>query len=203
MVIPAMKETGERVARKRKIENIWRETERQKAALHVPAGGGVWRTPQLYLGVIVVLAVLGGAIFKATDSAVQRKAESPHLLAMGNIDALAEALGRYRFHVGDYPSAEQGLFALIRDPQTAKWNGPYVNQIRKDPWNMPFVYEPPTDNGALPLLLSCGPDRARGTADDIRPDPARFDPGTEWTNGWLSVRERLPGVMILRTLTTE
>lgn len=203
MVIPSMKETSERTARKRKVENIWRDAERQMSAMRGPVGAGVWRTPQLYLGAIVVLAVLGGALFKATDSAVQRRAEAPHLLAIQNIDALAEALGRYRFHVGNYPSVELGLFALIRDPETPKWNGPYVNQIRKDPWNVPFVYEPPKDGETLPVLLSCGPDRTRGTPDDLRAEPARFDPGTEWTNGWLSVRERMPGITILKALPEE
>jgi type II secretory pathway pseudopilin PulG len=85
----------------------------------------------------------------------------------------------------------------VRDPPAPKWDGPYINQLRKDPWGVPFVYEPPGDETAPPRVFSCGADKTPDTADDIHPDPARFDPGTEWTNGWVSARERLPGVTIL------
>ena len=174
-----MKETSERMARRRKIDNIWRECEQEKAGLRGAMAPGLWRSPKLYIGAVVALAVIGGAVFKATDAAVQRKAESPEFRAMRHVDVLAEALGRYRFHVGCYPAPEQGLAALVRDPLVPKWDGPYINRLRKDPWDMPFVYEPPADGAGHPALFSCGPDKVRGTADDIKPDPARFDPGTE------------------------
>lgn len=197
MIVPAMKETSERMARRRKIDNLWREVEQKKAELRGVVEPGLWRNPKVYIGIVVALAVIGAAIFKATDSAVERNVESPLLRAIRHVDVLAEALGRYHFHVGAYPLAEHGLAALVRDPAIEKWNGPYINQLRRDPWDVHFVYEPPTNSTSPPVVLSCGPDRKRGTADDITPDPARFDPGTEWTNGWLSARERLPGVMVL------
>ena len=201
MVVPAMKATSERMARRRKIENIWRECEQKKAELQGVMVPGLWRNPKVYLGVVLGLAVLGGAVFQATDRAVERKVEPPHLRALRHVDVLAEALGRYRFHVGAYPDAAQGLAALVRDPQVPKWNGPYINQLRKDPWGTPYVYEPVSN--ALPLLLSCGPDKVRGTPDDLKPDPARFDPGTGWTNGWVSESQRLPGVTVLQALPAE
>ena len=199
MLVPAMRDPNPRVARKRKIENIWRECERKKAELHGPAAPGVWRNPKFYFGVIVVLAAVGGAVFQATDSAVKRQAEAPHRRALRHVDVLAEALGRYRFHTGVYPTREQGLAALVRDPVTVpKWDGPYINQLRNDPWGTPYVYEP-SDEGP-PKVFSCGPDKTRGTPDDLHPDPARFDPGTEWTNGWVSADQRLPGVKILKSV---
>ena len=200
MVVPAMRETSVRMARKRKIDHIWRECERQMSELHGAVTPGLWRNPKVYFGVVLVLAVIGGVVFQATDRAVQRKAEPPHLRAMRHVDVLAEALGRYRFHIGTYPDAAQGLAALVRDPQVAAWDGPYINQLRKDPWGTPYGYEPAT-NGP-PEVFSCGADRLRGTPDDVRPDPARFDPGTDWTNGWVSARERLPGVTVLPSRTS-
>jgi len=198
-----MKATSERMARKRKIENIWRECERQKAEVQGVVNPGIWRNPKFYVGVILVLAVIGGAVFQATDRAVARRVESPVIRAMRNVDVLAEALGRYRFHTGVYPDREQGLAALVRNPQTVpKWNGPYINQLRRDPWGTPYVYDA-TDSNGVPVVLSCGPDKVRGTADDVKPDPARFDPGTDWTNGWVSEEQRLPGVTILQSLPAE
>ncbi|MDD4102402.1 MAG: type II secretion system protein GspG [Kiritimatiellae bacterium] len=202
MLVPALRAPNPRLARRRKIENIWREYERRKADMQVAISPRMWRNPKFYLGAIFLMAIIGGAVFHATDSAVTRRVEPPHIVAMRHVDVLAEALGRFCFHVGSYPTSEQGLLALARRPVgVPAWNGPYINQLRDDPWGTPFFYEPPREAaGALPTLLSCGPDGLRGTADDIAPDPARFDPGTEWTNGWLSAEERLPGVRVLRSL---
>ena len=118
MIVPAMKELSERQTRRRTVERIRRDSERQKASLQGHVAPGLWRTPKVYFAVIAVLAILGGAIFRASDRASQRKeAEPPHFRAMRHVDVLAEALGRYRFHVGTFPSVEQGLAALVRDPQ--------------------------------------------------------------------------------------
>ena len=195
MVVPKMREPNPRLAKRRKIENIHREYERKKAELHGAVQTTMFRYPKFYFGVIVVLALVGSWLFKATDSAVQRAVVPPHVRTLRNLDVLAEALGRYRFHVGAYPAESQGLAALVRDPQVPRWSGPYINFLRKDPWGTDFVYRPPT-NG-LPLLFSCGPDRLPGTPDDLRPDTARFDPGTAWTNGWLPTAQRLRGVVIV------
>ncbi|HRR34717.1 MAG TPA: type II secretion system protein GspG [Kiritimatiellia bacterium] len=195
-----MKTLNERQMRRRAVERIRRECEQQKAELRAPAVFGMWRSPRMYLVIIAGLALIGGLLFRASDRAAQRNVEPSHLRAMRHVDVLAEALGRYRFHVGAFPNAEQGLAALVRDPQVPRWNGPYINQLRRDPWGTPYVYEP-ASNG-LPLVLSCGADRMRGTADDILPDPARFDPGTAWTNGWLPAAERYrPGVTVLPSPT--
>ncbi|MGI6496057.1 MAG: type II secretion system protein GspG [Kiritimatiellia bacterium] len=98
-------------------------------------------------------------------------------------------------------------------PRIAGWIGPYVNRIRPDPWGTPYAYElpapesvPPAPEASgdrpedaprmRPTLFSCGPDKRAGTEDDLFPDPAAFDVGTDWTNGWVSGPARLPGVWI-------
>lgn len=203
MVVPSMRKPCARMAKKRKIEQIRRETEMKKAALRV-FSDSFWRNPKFYFGVIAVLAILGTALFNAADNANKKKTESPLMRAIRHIDVLAEALGRYHFHTGTYPAREQGLAALVRNPRTVpKWNGPYINLLRNDPWQTPFHYEPPPKPGELPTLFSCGPDRIEGTADDLYPDATRFDPGTAWTNGWVSEERRLPGVWILPSPTNH
>ncbi len=196
MVVPSMREPNERLMRKRKVENIWRDCERQKAELQSVVPSGVFHNPKFYVGTIAVLAVLGGLLFRASESSTDRLATVQYLRAMRHVDTLAEALGRYRFHTGMYPDASQGLLALVRDPHVPHWDGPYINQLASDPWRTPYVYEPST-NGLPPRVLSCGPDKVRGYSDDQKSDPARFDPGTEWTNGWVSAKERRPGITVL------
>ncbi len=181
--------------RHRSIERIRRSYERQKQELHGQLPPSLFRNPTFYFGVMAIFALVGVLLFNAADQSAVRKKDSPYQRSMRHVDVLAEALGRYHFHVGAYPSAEQGLAALVRDPGVPGWLGPYINLLRNDPWGSPFVYEPQA--GAPPLILALGPDKKRGTADDILPDPASFNPGTDWTNGWVSAGERLIGVTIL------
>ena len=188
----------ERRTRRRAKERIWREAERQKAALGASPPGGGRRNPRVYLAAVLLLAVLGGLLLKAAGAASSRKAGNPLLRAMRHVDTLATALGRYRFHTGRYPDARQGLNALVRDPLDAPgWDGPYVSHIATDLWDTPYVYRPDTPANGHPLVYSCGPDRRPGTPDDIHPDPACFDPGTAWTNGWVSAARRTRGVRVL------
>lgn len=201
MVVPKMRETSERFARHRKIEAIWRENEQKKAELHGVLSPSMFRNPKFYFALMFIMTAIGYALFSATDKAVDRKKTSPELRTLRNLDVLAEALGRYHFHVGRYPSVRQGgLGALVRAPGPIidpKWKGPYINLLCKDEWGMPYVYEVPKKQGELPTLFSCGPDRVPNTADDLKPDPVKFDPGTAWTNGWVAAEERVPGVKIL------
>lgn len=195
MRVPVKQTTEQWCLRRRALNRIAREYEQKKAELQGAVPPTLFRNPRFYLGVIAVLALIGGSLFTATDRAVQKREVSPPMRTLRHLDVLAEALGRYRFHVGSYPTPAQGLAALVRDPHVPKWDGPYINLLRKDPWETPFVYAPPT-NG-LPILFSCGPDKKPGTPDDLHPDPARFEPGTEWTNGWVSAEKRLIGVTVL------
>ncbi len=193
--VPVKQTTEQWCLRRRALNRIAREYEQKRAELQSAVPPTLFRNPKFYLGVIVVLALIGGSLFTATDRAVQKLEVSPPMRALRHLDVLAEALGRYRFHVGHYPTAAQGLAALVRDPHVPQWDGPYINLLRKDPWETPFVYE--TRTNAPPILYSCGPDKKPGTPDDLFPDPARFDPGTAWTNGWVSADQRLPGVTVL------
>ncbi len=196
MRVPERDLTQRRRAKRRLLNRMDHEYKQKKAELQSALPPTLFRNPKFYFAIIVVLVLVGGSLFTATDQAVRKIGISPPMRALRHLDVLAEALGRYRFHTGQFPDREQGLAALVRDPQVPKWNGPYVNRLRSDPWETPFVYAPGT-NG-LPTLYSCGADKKPGTPDDLYADPARFDPGTAWTNGWVSADQRMSGVTILR-----
>jgi type II secretion system protein G len=202
MVVPKMRETSPRMTRLRKIDAIWRENEQKKAELQGTLPPSMFRNPKFYFGMMIIMTVVGVSLFSATDKAVERKAISEEMRTQKNLNVLAEGLGRYRFHVGRYPTVRQGgLGALVRAPGPVldpKWKGPYISLLCNDSWGVPFVYEFPREEGVPPTLFSCGPDKLPNTSDDLKPDPGKFDPGTEWTNGWVSAEERIPGVSILR-----
>lgn len=172
--------------RMRKIKAIRADLDLKRRELGMQAPS-MSKGPVFYLGLMAVLAILGLSVIKATDSgkAEARVRNAKVAQAMRSVDAFAEALGRFRFHCGAYPTAEEGLEALAsKDVKRDGWIGPYVKKIMPDPWKNAYVYE--LTNGT-PVVLSTGPDGVRGTADDIAPAPELFSKpfrDTTWTNNW-------------------
>jgi general secretion pathway protein G len=78
----------------------------------------------------------------------------------------------YKLDVGNYPTTEEGLQALMRPPagKEANWKGPYLEEIPPDPWKQPYQYRYPGSkniNGARGYdIWSLGPDGTE-SADDI------------------------------------
>ena len=172
--------------RARKIKAIQAEfdAKRRELGLRAPS---MRRGPAFYLGLMAVLAVMGLSLVKATDSgkAGVRVRNAKMAQAARSVDAFAEALGRFKFHCGEYPTAEEGLAALAtKDCARSGWIGPYIKSLKPDPWKRAYIYEPTNDP---PVVLSLGPDGERGTADDIAPDQALFSKpfrDSSWTNDW-------------------
>jgi type II secretion system protein G len=90
-------------------------------------------------------------------------------------ESLKTSLVRYRIDMGDFPSTEEGIKALIVAPEgkTDKWRGPYMEakggNLPVDPWNEPYQYRyPGTHNTTGGYdLFSKGPDKIADTPDDI------------------------------------
>lgn len=85
---------------------------------------------------------------------------------------LSTALDLYELDNGFYPTAEQGIDALVRKPSSSpiptNWNGPYVKRRPVDPWGSPYIYVFPGVNNQNGYdLSSWGVDGAEGGGDDI------------------------------------
>ena len=74
------------------------------------------------------------------------------------------ALKAYQFETGSYPTPSHGLAALEMNPGVPGWSGPYLRRPPIDPWGTPYVYSTMVTNVDI---VSAGPDRTFGTADDI------------------------------------
>lgn len=185
-----------------KMKQIAREFEAKKNALGLKAPV-MKRGFLFYFIVLAVLAVLGASLIDRANNVGGKRARTrQEISARKSADAIAEALGRFRFHTGKWPDAADGLAALFRnDPGYREkypgWNGRYLHpdtyaqETKDDPWKHPYIYEPPTNTvdaaAAVPVVLSCGPDGLRGTADDVSADPSAFQKpfrDTTWTNDW-------------------
>jgi len=85
---------------------------------------------------------------------------------------LKEALDLYHADCKDYPSTEEGLYALMECPpdllDPALWKGPYLTgAVPKDPWGNEYQYEYSPGVDLDPRIWSFGPDGEDGTEDDI------------------------------------
>lgn len=183
---PPKKPIPSKRERVRKIKAIQTELEMKRRELGLQAPS-MRKGPVFYLVLMAVLAVLGLSVVKATGSgkAATRVRNAKIVQAEKSVGAFAEALGRFKFHCGQYPTPEEGLEALaLKQSRYEGWIGPYIKKMVPDPWKHAYVYEPTNEP---PVVLSLGPDGVRGTPDDIVPNPALFQKpfkDTTWTNDW-------------------
>jgi len=88
------------------------------------------------------------------------------------IGTFGVAMDLFEQDIGRYPNADEGLNALIFDPQLNNWNGPYIKSadVPLDPWHNPYQYNYPsqlTQSEFLYDIVSAGPDAIFGNNDDI------------------------------------
>src|ERR1051325_6596748 len=88
--------------------------------------------------------------------------------AKGHVGELESAIERFYIHFDRYPTMEEGLKVLVEPPagETAKWRGPYVKQIIKDPWGNEYQYRVPGIHHPTSFdIWSRGADGADGGED--------------------------------------
>jgi len=82
------------------------------------------------------------------------------------------ALTAYKLDVGNFPSTQEGLQALIKAPagKETRWKAPYLEDLPTDPWQNPYQYKFPGSkniNGPRGYdIWSLGPDGVE-SGDDI------------------------------------
>jgi general secretion pathway protein G len=121
------------------------------------------------LELLVVIAILALIVAFAAPRVVGLFARSKTKAAEIQISNIVTALDFYHMDNHGYPTADQGLKALIAQPTGApNWHGPYLTRRDGivDPWGRPYLYQPPTGDGS-PVVESLGADgKAGGTGED-------------------------------------
>jgi general secretion pathway protein G len=123
------------------------------------------------LELLVVMVIIGLLAAYVAPRYFAQVGKSEVRAAQAQIAALKNALDTYRLDVGQYPSTEQGLGALLARPQGAtRWSGPYLQKAAPpDPWGRPYQYRAPGEHGDYDLY-SFGRDGqvgGSGEASDI------------------------------------
>jgi general secretion pathway protein G len=115
------------------------------------------------LELLVVMVILGLLAGYVAPKYFAQVGKSETKVARTQIQALDKALEMYRLDIGQFPTSEQGLSALITRPQQEpKWSGPYLKKaVPLDPWGRPYVFKSPGEHDDYDLY-SLGKDGRPG-----------------------------------------
>lgn len=91
---------------------------------------------------LVVIVILGVLIGYIAPNYFGQLDKSKISVARAQIHAFENALDRYRVDMGNYPSTQDGLDALVKNiNQNPNWSGPYLRkEVPLDPWGHPYQY---------------------------------------------------------------
>jgi general secretion pathway protein G len=113
---------------------------------------------------MVVLVVIGILAALIVPNVLDRADDARVTAARTDVNNLMQALKLYKLDNQRYPSAEQGLEALVRKPTVGtvppNWK-PYLDKLPADPWQRPYQYLNPGLKGEIDIL-SFGADGVAG-----------------------------------------
>jgi general secretion pathway protein G len=98
------------------------------------------------LVVVVIVAVLAGLVGPRLFRNIGKAKTNA---ARAQIELLGLALDNYRLDNDQYPTTEQGIDALVREPDIEPyandWDGPYLKKLEVplDPWDRSYHYISP------------------------------------------------------------
>jgi len=116
------------------------------------------------LELLVVLAIMGMLAAIIAPQVIRYLGTSRTQTAHVQIQNVMAALELYRLDVGRYPTAQEGLDALVTAPPSApNWNGPYLRKESAlvDPWGEKYIYRIPGQHGDVDVY-TLGSDKAPG-----------------------------------------
>ena len=123
------------------------------------------------LELLVVMVIIGLLASYVGPKYFSQIGKSEVKAARAQIDSLGKAVDQFRLDTGHFPTAEEGLTALVtRPPNETKWDGPYLTKgVPIDPWGNAYIYKIPGTHGDYDLI-SYGKDGqpgGEGEAADI------------------------------------
>lgn len=122
------------------------------------------------LELLVVLSILGLLAAIVGPQVIKYLGSSRSGTAQVQVKNIAASLQLFRLDAGRYPSAQEGLDALVKQPATVpNWNGPYLPDATAitDPWGKPYRFLAPGKHGEADVY-TLGSDGAEGGTGEAR-----------------------------------
>ena len=116
----------------------------------------------LVMAILVILASL------ATVAVLNVRRGADTDAAVVQINTLTQQCKAFKLNMGYFPNTLDDLIVQPQGTTPQKWRGPYMetSQIPLDSWGNAFTYQADEMNNKV-QIVSSGPDRQAGTADDI------------------------------------
>ena len=113
---------------------------------------------------MVVLVIIGVLAALIVPNVLDRADDARSTAARTDVTNTMQALKLYRLDNQRYPTAEQGLQALVARPSSGpaplNWK-PYLEKLPNDPWGRPYQYLNPGIQGEVDVM-SFGADGQSG-----------------------------------------
>ena len=113
---------------------------------------------------MVVLVIIGVLAALIVPNVLDRADDARSTAARTDVTNVMQALKLYRLDNQRYPTAEQGLQALVARPSSGpaplNWK-PYLEKLPNDPWGRPYQYLNPGIQGEVDVM-SFGADGQSG-----------------------------------------
>jgi general secretion pathway protein G len=118
---------------------------------------------------MVVLVIIGILAALIVPNVLNRADDARITAAKTDINNIVQALKLYRLDNQRYPSAEQGLQALVSKPTTgaipSNWK-PYLDKLPNDPWGRAYQYLNPGIKGEIDVMSLGADGQAGGEGHD-------------------------------------
>lgn len=124
------------------------------------------------LEIMVVVVILGILASVVVPNLLGNKEKADQQKAITDIVSLENALDMYKLDNSVYPTTDQGLEALVSEPNPKPRNyrdGGYIRRLPNDPWGNPYQYLSPGEHSTIDLftLGADGQEGGEGVAADV------------------------------------
>lgn len=115
---------------------------------------------------LVVVTILGILVTVVGVNVLRHPDKARRTAAKAQIVQFKHALEEFNIDTGIFPGTDEGLKALVEKPldpdAAARWGGPYLERIPKDPWGRDYVYRVPGADGSDYDIVCYGKDGVDG-----------------------------------------
>jgi len=119
------------------------------------------------LELLVVILILGILAAFVAPNLIGTGEKAKRDLVCSQMSSTEQALDMFKLDNSTYPDTEEGLQALVSNPDSEKYpnyrNSPYIKSVPKDSWSKPFAYLKTEDGFEL---ISYAADRKEGGTEN-------------------------------------
>jgi len=119
---------------------------------------------------MIVIVILGLLAALVVPNIIGQGEEAKRKIACIQMKSLKDALDNFKIQEGSYPTTQEGLQALVKNPNPQKYknypNGGFLgSKLPKDPWGSDYIYI--NNNGSIEII-SLGADKKEGGEGENR-----------------------------------